>query len=88
MSEAAQASNSKDNGEQQAAALPAAVQGGSDSKEEAAVSDTPEDEQKKYHEQMLYPTAGLRNYGFPDKFMIYTFKVCHLAPKGLPVPSR
>ena len=33
------------------------------------------DEQHKYHQQMLYPTPGLRNYGFSDSFMIHTFKV-------------
>jgi hypothetical protein len=35
-----------------------------------------EDKQLKYHHQMLYPTPGLRNYGFDDDFMIHTFKVC------------
>lgn len=34
-----------------------------------------EDEQFKYHQQMLYPTPGLRNYGFSDQFMMFTFKV-------------
>lgn len=35
-----------------------------------------EDEQFKYHQQMLYPTPGLRNYGFDTDFMLYRFKVC------------
>jgi hypothetical protein len=34
-----------------------------------------QDEQYKYHQQMLYPTPGQRNYGFSDTFMIHTFKV-------------
>lgn len=32
-------------------------------------------EQAKYHQQMLYPTPGLRNYGFETDFMLYRFKV-------------
>lgn len=32
-------------------------------------------EQFKYHQQMLYPTPGLRNYGFETDFMLYRFKV-------------
>lgn len=40
-----------------------------------ASSSAEEDKQQKYHEQMLYPTPGTRNYGFSDDFMMFTFKV-------------
>lgn len=43
-----------------------------------------EDEQLKYHHQMLYATPGLRNYGFDDEFRIHTFKVCAAAVIKLP----
>lgn len=39
------------------------------------VSTAEEDEQLRYHQQMLYPTPGRRNYGFSDNFMMYSFKV-------------
>jgi hypothetical protein len=79
MSEVVGASSSTDGGSKEAAPVSATVQGGSVDKPQAkAAVGTPEAEQDKLHQQMLYPTAGQRNYGFPDKFMIYTFKVCHL----------
>lgn len=39
-------------------------------------------EQFKYHQQMLYPTPGLRNYGFETDFMLYRFKVKGLMGDG------
>jgi hypothetical protein len=78
MNEAVRASSSTDGGSNEAAPVSATVLGASADRQDEAAVGTPEDEQNTFHQQMLYPTAGQRNYGFPDKFMIYTFKVCHL----------